>query len=153
MAGSRHDTSCRAAPAGGELPQLTRFARIGGAEAVARVVDAFYDRMHTLPQAAGIRGLHRPDLAATKDVLRRYLGEWLGGPALYSQERGHPQLRRRHIRFPIGPGERDAWMLCMRGALEDVVDDASLREDLLAAFFKLADWVRNDKDNPHDKHR
>ncbi|HKM63459.1 MAG TPA: group II truncated hemoglobin [Acidisphaera sp.] len=132
---------------------MTRFARIGGAEAIARVVDGFYERMDTLPQAATIRGLHGSDLTATKDVLRRYLGEWLGGPALYSRERGHSQLRRRHIRFAIGPAERDAWMLCMRGAVEDVVADATLREELLAAFFKLADWVRNDKDNPHDKHR
>ena len=135
------------------LQPLTGFLRIGGAPAVAALVDRFYERMDTLPQAAGIRGLHAPDLTATKDVLRRYLGQWLGGPALCSQERGHPQLRRRHLRFAIGPAEREVWMLCMRGAIEDVVADVALREELLAALFKLADWVRNDEDNPHDKHR
>jgi len=152
MTGTRHSVSCQAA-AMVPLQQLTQFDRIGGADAVARLVERFYGRMDSLPEAEGIRRLHAPDLTATKDVLRRYLGEWLGGPALYSQERGHPMLRRRHIRFPIGPQERDAWIACMQGAVEDVVADASLRKDLLTAFFKLADWVRNDKDDPHDKHR
>jgi hemoglobin len=60
----------------------------------------------------------------------------------------------RHMRFPIGPAERDAWMDCMTGALEEVVDDAELRVQLAQSFYKLADWVRNDDGNPHDaQHR
>jgi hemoglobin len=135
------------------LQHLTHFQRIGGMPAVARLVDSFYRRMDTLPVAAGIRAMHRADLTGTKEVLTRYLGEWLGGPPLYSQQRGHPRLRRRHLGFQIGSAERDAWMLCMRGAVEEVVTDAKLREELLAAFWRLADWVRNDSDNLHDKRR
>lgn len=131
---------------------LTNFVRIGGAPAVDRLVEAFYRRMDEMPEARGIRAMHRPDLTDTKDVLKRYLGEWLGGPELYSQERGHPRLRMRHLHQSIGPDERDAWMLCMSGALGEVVtDDTMLRETLYAAFLKLADWVRNDPENPHDK--
>ncbi len=108
--------------------------------------------MDELPEAHGIRAMHRDDLTSTKEVLKRYLGEWLGGPNLYSQERGHPRLRMRHIQLNIGPDERDAWMLCMSGALDEVVTrDTMLRESLHAAFLKLADWVRNDPENPHDK--
>jgi len=107
--------------------------------------------MDRLPQAEGIRAMHPADLTATKDVLKQYLGEWLGGPPLYSQQRGHPRLRRRHIRLSIGPAERDAWMLCMRGALDEVVADPAVRDLLHGAFLKLADWVRNDPENPHDK--
>lgn len=135
------------------LQQDTHFQRVGGAVAVGRLVDAFYRRMDTLPEAAGIRAMHRTDLTGTKEVLARYLGEWLGGPPLYSQERGHPRLRMRHLRFAIGPTERDAWMLCMEGAVQEVVTDPALRDELLCAFLKLADWVRNDPDNLHDKHR
>jgi hemoglobin len=50
----------------------------------------------------------------------------------------------------IGEPERDAWLLCMSGALEEVVADEALREELYAAFAKLADWMRNDPGNPHD---
>jgi hemoglobin len=134
-----------------ELIPLTNFIRIGGQNAIDRLVDAFYRRMDTLPEARGIRAMHQADLTSTKEVLKRYFGEWLGGPALYSAERGHPRLRKRHIHLRIGPDERDAWMLCMSGALEETVADAALRQALHDAFFKLADWVRNDPENAHDK--
>jgi hemoglobin len=131
--------------------EATHFSRIGGAASIDRLVEAFYARMDALSEARTIRAMHADDLSPTKAVLKRYLGEWMGGPKLYSAERGHPRLRMRHIRFKIGEGERDAWLLCMRGALDEVVADASLREELFEALAKLADWMRNDPDNPHDR--
>lgn len=77
-------------------------------------------------------------------MLKRYLAEWLGGPAAYSRKRGHPRLRMRHRPFRIGTAERDAWMLCMTGALEEVVGSNRLREHLLQSMFQIADWMRND---------
>jgi len=133
--------------------ELSQFTRIGGTEAVDHLVEAFYARVDTLPEARTIRAMHANDLTETKNVLKRYLGEWMGGPRLYSQERGHPRLRRRHIGFKIGEQERDAWLLCMRGALDEVVADAALRETLFQAFAKLADWMRNEPGNPHDSRR
>ena len=47
-----------------------------------------------------------------------------GGPTTYSDERGHPRLRMRHVPFAIGPAERDAWLRAMRVA----VDEAGLAE-------------------------
>lgn len=132
---------------------VTHFTRIGGASAVDRLVEAFYARMDRLPEARVIRAFHAADLSATKEVLKRYLGEWMGGPPLYSSERGHPRLRMRHLGFKIGEAERDAWLACMRGALGEVVADATLRDELFAAFFKLADWMRNQPGNPHDQRR
>jgi len=129
-----------------KLEQMTPFTRIGGAAAIDRLVEAFYARVDSLPQAKTIRAMHEPDLSQTKRVLKRYLEEWLGGAALYSQERGHPRMKMRHMRFKIGEAERDAWMLCMRGALAEVVADTELREELDAKFFKLADWMRNQQE-------
>ena len=126
-----------------EQPAESHFALVGGQAAVDRIVESFYLRMDTLPEATTIRALHPPDLTGTKIVLKKYLAEWLGGPSLYSQERGHPRLRMRHLPFRIGVAERDAWLLCMRGALEDVVDSERLRETLLQLLFKTADWMRN----------
>lgn len=40
----------------------------------------------------------------------------------------------------------------MTGALEEVVEDVNPRERPRLNFAKLADWVRNDPDNEHDKH-
>ena len=126
-----------------EPRETTLFDLIGGAPAVDRLVDLFYDRMDTLPEAKHLRAMHAPDLTAIRDVLKRYLGEWLGGPPLYSQERGHPRLRMRHFGFKIGVEERDAWLLCMRGALDETIADAPVREELYAAIAKLADWMIN----------
>jgi hemoglobin len=128
----------------------TIFSAIGGEPAINHIVEAFYRRMETLPEARTIRAMHPPDLTSLKAVLSLYLGEWLGGPGHYSRQRGHPRLRMRHMNFRIGEAERDAWILCMAGALEEVVGDAALREHLLQKFFNLADWVRNDPACPHD---
>ncbi|MEQ8345181.1 MAG: group II truncated hemoglobin [Sneathiellaceae bacterium] len=119
------------------------FERIGGAATVDILVDRFYDRMDSLPEARGIRALHDADLVPLREVLKRYLGEWLGGPPLYSAERGHPRLRQRHLHVPIGASERDAWLLCMHGALAETVTDPELRQAIYAAMARLADWMRN----------
>ena len=122
---------------------ISIFERIGGAATIDRLVDSFYRRMESAPEARTIRDLHAADLTSIRQVLKNYLTEWTGGPRLYSVEKGHPRLRQRHMGFPIGEAERDAWMLCMRGALEETVADAEARRDLDAALTRLADWMRN----------
>jgi hemoglobin len=106
--------------------------------------------MDALPEAGIIRAMHPDDLASTKQILKRYLTEWTGGPKLYSVEKGHPRLRQRHMGFPIGSSERDAWLLCMRGALDETVADTAARQEIDVALTKLADWMRNQAGNPHD---
>jgi len=125
------------------LQTSPHFEMLGGQAAVERLVDAFYRHMDTRPDARGIRAMHEPDLASTKAVLVLYLCEWLGGPKDYSARRGHPRLRMRHAGFAIGVAERDAWLACMSAALDDVDATPALRSELMAAFFKTADWMRN----------
>jgi hemoglobin len=129
---------------------VSMFERLGGVVVIDRLVESFYRRMDSLPEAAGIRAMHPDDLAITKQVLKRYLSEWTGGPKLYSPEKGHPRLRQRHMGFPIGSEERDAWLLCMRGALAETVADDAAREEVDLALTRLADWMRNQAGNPHD---
>ena len=123
--------------------KLSPFTRIGGAEGVDRLVEAFYAQMDSLEEARVIRAMHATNLEPTKLILKRYLGEWLGGPPLYSRDRGHPRLRMRHFRFPIGEDERDAWLICMHGAMEETVADSALRGELFSSFIRLADAMRN----------
>ncbi len=129
---------------------ISTFERIGGPVIIDCLVEDFYHRMNTLPVAATIRAMHSTDLDSIKSVLKRYLTEWTGGPKLYSVEKGHPRLRQRHLGFKIGNAERDAWLLCMRGALGAAIEDVQARQELDAALTKLADWMRNQADNPHD---
>ncbi|MDF1484086.1 group II truncated hemoglobin [Ramlibacter sp. H39-3-26] len=125
------------------------FEMLGGEAGVARLVDAFYRHMDMRPDAQGIRAMHEPDLARTKAVLALYLCEWLGGPKDYSASRGHPRLRMRHAGFAIGMAERDAWLACMRAALADAGVAPALQAELMNAFFKTADWMRNVQEAPH----
>lgn len=117
--------------------------RLGGPEAVARLVDAFYRAMDTREDARTIRAMHEPDLGPTKAILVKYLTEWMGGPKVYSEERGSPMLRRRHHPFDIDVNARDAWMACMRQALDETCADAALHQELDAAFMKIADHIKN----------
>ncbi len=122
---------------------VTPFEIFGGQPTVDRLVELFYQRMDALPEARGIRALHPQDLAPITLLLKKYLAEWLGGPKAYSSERGHPRLRARHLPFPIGDAERDAWLLCMNGAIDEVIAPSPAREEIRAAVIKLADWMRN----------
>ncbi len=131
-----------------ELQPKSPFELMGGHDAIHRIVEKFYERMDTLPEAAGIRSMHAEDLTHTKDILKKYLAEWTGGPNQYSQERGHPRLRMRHSPFKIGIAERDAWLRCMAGALEEVVTQEGLRLSMLQKLAQLADMMRNDAGAP-----
>lgn len=119
------------------------FHRLGGRPAIERLVQAFYRAMETRPEARSIRAMHAPDLEETRRVLINYLCEWTGGPKAYTEERGTPMLRRRHQPFNIDQAARDAWMNCMRQALEETGVEPALRAELDAAFYKLAEFLRN----------
>jgi hemoglobin len=130
-------------PVAAAAPANRHFERLGGHDAVVRLVQAFYRAMDTRPDAATIRAMHEPDLSHTQAVLVTYLCEWMGGPKAYTAQRGAPMLRRRHQPFDIDASARDAWMACMRQALAECAVEEDLRAELDAAFFKIADFIRN----------
>lgn len=124
----------------------TIYERLGGHQAVVRLVDRFYDLMDTLPEAAAIRAMHPDDLDASRARLTLFLMMWTGGPRNYLEVRGHPRMRARHLPFPIDQSAADAWMTCMRQAMDEQIDDAELREFLDGAFHRLAQHMRNTSD-------
>jgi hemoglobin len=119
------------------------YERIGGDPAVRRLVNRFYDYMDVLPEAAGIRAMHKEDLGEAREKLYEFLSGWLGGPPLYITRYGHPRLRARHLPFPIGESERDQWLLCMGQAVLEVVEEPEFRSQLMHAFAGVADHMRN----------
>lgn len=87
-----------------------------------------------------------PDLSGAELRLRLFLEQYWGGPSTYSDQRGHPRLRMRHVPYRIGPLERDAWLRCMDIAVAaipaDVLDDEH-RERLNAYFVAAANSLMN----------
>lgn len=121
----------------------SHYQRIGGAEKVRALVHRFYQIMDELPETYGIRKMHAEDLQSSEDKLFKFLSGWMGGPQLFVQEYGHPVLRRRHLPFAISEAERDQWLLCMNQALQEVVEEETLRKELATAFANVADHMRN----------
>jgi len=124
-------------------PDHTPYDAIGGEASVRALVDAFYDTMHGEPAYAGIRALHKPDLADARQKLFEFLCGWLGGPELYVAKYGHPKLRARHMPFSIGDSERDQWLACMKSAMDQRSISQPLRAFLEARFVHVANFMRN----------
>jgi hemoglobin len=124
----------------------TPFEQFGGEVGVRALVDAFYDRMDFEPQFQAIRVLHPSTLDGSRDKLFWFFCGWMGGPNHYIERFGHPRLRARHMPFPIGSPERDAWMACMTMALDDCSTEPLQAAWLLGQLSGTADWMRNKAD-------
>ena len=129
----------------GELwPAADLHQRIGGADAVDRLVDRLYDRIEETPE---LRVLFHASLRDERRRQKRFFNEWLGGDRRYSHYRG---VGPRHKGFRISRRNAARWLACFRGALEDVdVDEATARE-IVASLKPIATAMANVDDNPED---
>jgi len=111
------------------------YQAVGGEEVFRRIVGRFYEEVAS---DEVLRPLYpEEDLGPAEERLRLFLMQYWGGPHTYSERRGHPRLRMRHQPFSIGPIERDAWLRCMRIA----VDEAGLSDehrDQLWSYLEMA---------------
>jgi len=98
-------------------PRLGVYGLVGGEETFRRLAHAFYDRVYADPV---LRPMFPDDRAGAEDRLALFLMQYFGGPQTYSQQRGHPRLRMRHIPFAIGQAERDAWLGHMWEAIDAI---------------------------------
>ena len=110
---------------------ISYFAAAGGEEAFDRIVNRFYEGVATDPV---LRPLYPATLDAARDHLKLFLIQYWGGPGTYSEQRGHPRLRMRHVPFRIGMAERNAWMKHMRAAVEAEPLDPAVRKAFLEYF-------------------
>ena len=104
------------------------YARFGGAQAFEKLVHDFYENVKNDPI---LRPMYPDaDFEGAERRLRMFLEQYWGGPHTYSDERGHPRLRMRHAPFAIGIAERDAWLACMKPAVDAMELDSDLHSEL-----------------------
>jgi hemoglobin len=127
---------------------LTPYQRIGGEAGVRKLTRRMYALMDALPEAAAVRAIHPPELADSEQKLFEFLSGWLGGPPLFTERRGAPMLRARHLPFAIGMNEASGWLACFHQAMEETVADAELREFLWSRIEPLALHMRNQQALP-----
>ncbi|MDR7301040.1 globin [Haloactinomyces albus] len=114
----------------------TFYEQVGGEATFHRIVARFYAEV---AKDELLRPLYpEEDLSGAEERLRLFLMQYWGGPHTYSEQRGHPRLRMRHAPFKIGLAERDAWLRCMRIALDEEVDLAPEHRDQLWQYFEMA---------------
>ena len=94
------------------------FQAAGGIDGIQQLVEDFYDVMSTRNYAAVIRHMHPGDLTVSIDKLARFLCGWMGGPKRYSEKYGEIAIPPAHSHLPVGESEKQAWLDCMREALD-----------------------------------
>ncbi len=116
----------------------------GAYEGIKKLVDAFYEQMDSLPEAAVIRAMHPEDLTVAREKLCLFLCGWLGGPKLFKEKYGaNISIPKFHQQFPIGIAERDAWLLCMKVAAEEQPFPEDFKRYLLEQLFVPAERSRS----------
>ena len=113
-----------------------------GDDGFARLIAAFYRRIPDDP-ILGPMYRQQGDLAAAEVRLREFLIQRFGGPDAYSQKRGHPRLRLRHVNFPVDPAARDRWISLMEAALQEMNFPPDVAALLRAYFQDTATFLIN----------
>lgn len=83
------------------------------------------------------------DLQGAERRLYLFLMQVFGGPQTYSEERGHPRLRLRHMQWAIDPNLRNQWLNTMFEAMDQVAIDQEIREQMMGYFIKVANHMVN----------
>ena len=124
--------------------QQSFYDAVGGAATFQALVARFYQLVRDDEILAPL--YPQDDFEGAEERLRMFLEQYWGGPRTYTDQRGHPRLRMRHVPFRIGPLERDAWLRCMHTAVAslDPADvDADHRQALLDYFDMAAQHLVN----------
>lgn len=119
----------------------TFYDKVGGMVFFTELVDRFYDG---ILDDELLGPLYPPDdLAGASQRLALFLAQYWGGPPLYMQLRGHPRLRMRHAEFKITKRVRDAWLVRMLAAVDEMEMTPEDRSELVAYLDMAAHQLRN----------
>jgi hemoglobin len=122
------------------------YQMIGGRAVVERVAARFYEVMERDEPALSAVHRQAPGGGIDGEVKTRFalfLVGWLGGPQEYMEKHGHPRLRMRHARVPVDASMRDAWLRCMKRALDDCAVTGHVRSFLDQRFAEVANFLMN----------
>lgn len=101
------------------------YEKIGGEQTLQKLVEAFYPRVYEDPD---LSPLFEGDMQEIMRKQKMFLTQFLGGPPLYSEAFGPPAMRYRHLPFAITPSRKEAWLRCMREAMDEIGLEGPERE-------------------------
>jgi hemoglobin len=114
-----------------------------GEKTLHHLVDTFYGLVAQHPDLTPIFPKEFTEIAQKQ---KQFLTQYLGGPALYTEEHGHPMMRARHLPFPVTPARAKAWLSCMRQAMDKVGLEGPIRDELYSRLYLTAQHMINTRD-------
>ena len=124
-----------------EMENTPTLYELLGDERLQQLIDAFYDSVFE-SKIIGHLFQNTPK-EIIKDKQFRFLTQFLGGPARYSEAYGHPRMRMRHLPHPIGVTERDEWLKLMKAAIQTLDWDERYKNALYNCFPQVANHMMN----------
>jgi hemoglobin len=118
----------------------TLYKQVGGDETFWQLVSAFYRRVEADPE---LRAIFPEDLEPGKEGQYLFLAQYFGGPERYSQLKGHPRLRMRHMPFTITPYLTELWLAHMLEAIDEVGIQEPIRSIMRDYFERSAPFMAN----------
>lgn len=112
-----------------------------GEEGFATLITGFYRRV---ADDDFLRPMYpEEDLKPAARRLQLFLMQYFGGPMIYSQERGHPRLRMRHMPFKIDAKARDHWLKHMLDSLAEANFPPAVTQIMHDYFVQGANFLVN----------
>src|SRR5699024_5106235 len=123
------------------------WAQVGGTPTFTKITKRFYEEVAADPL---MREMYpEEDLGPAEERLRLFLEQYWGGPTTYSDTRGHPRLRMRHVPYAVTPAARDRWLACMRVAVKEAglapLHEATLWDYLERAAHSLVNTFEDER--------
>ncbi|SMQ68324.1 hemoglobin [Bacillus sp. OV166] len=122
--------------------KLSPFESIGE-DTLHHLVDTFYGLVAQHPDLAPIFPNQFTEIARKQ---KQFLTQYLGGPALYTAEHGHPMMRARHLPFPVTPTRAKAWLSCMTQAMDKIGLNGPIRDEFYSRLHLTAQHMINTPD-------
>ncbi len=117
------------------MSESSFFSEVGGHATFEKLTHAFYRDVADDPV---LRPMYpEEDLEPARLRLQLFLEQYWGGPTEYSDTRGHPRLRMRHMPFHINAEARERWLVHMTAAIASL-DLAPLHEEAMLDYVDRA---------------
>jgi len=117
--------------------KLSHYETIG-AHHIKQLIYDFYQGVRTDEL---LSPMYRDGFDVAEERLHLFMVQYLGGPEAYSEQRGHPRLRKRHVHFTMNEETKNHWLKHMKNALEKSAMDDQHKKFLEDYFTKTADFL------------
>ena len=126
------------------MTETSFFDRVGGSPTFVQLTTEFYRGVAGDPV---LRPMYpEDDLEPARERLQLFLEQYWGGPTTYSDTRGHPRLRLRHMPFHINADARERWLSHMTAAVDSLNLPPMDREELMDYLDRAAHAMTNQPD-------